>query len=219
MGRRKIYLTEEDRRRHQRERRLELYASFTEEELKRRKELARERKARDTGAGCERAPAAATARSRRGSRGARAKGTESYEDSVHLMEAFGLSKPHFYRRLKADAVPTVFKELSRLPQARGKTIKRKAEHRLGAVTERILPLVPLRQKASAGADRTPQCTLPRPELIAGAVERTLQFAPPSERASANAGNNVLPKLITAKRALQFVSPKRKLVTKAKRAQE
>ncbi|XP_049274383.1 zinc finger protein 133 isoform X5 [Rhipicephalus sanguineus] len=75
MGRRKIYLTEEDRRRHQRERRLELYASFTEEELKRRKELARERKARDTGAGCERAPAAATARSRRGSRGARAKGT------------------------------------------------------------------------------------------------------------------------------------------------
>ncbi|XP_037524869.1 zinc finger protein 236 isoform X4 [Rhipicephalus sanguineus] len=54
---------------------------------------------------------------------------ESYEDSVHLMEAFGLSKPHFYRRLKADAVPTVFKELSRLPQARGKTIKRKAEGR------------------------------------------------------------------------------------------
>ncbi|XP_037499257.1 peroxynitrite isomerase THAP4-like [Rhipicephalus sanguineus] len=52
---------------------------------------------------------------------------ESYKDSVHLMEAFGLSQQHFYRRLKADAVPTVFKEVIRQPAARGKAIKRKAE--------------------------------------------------------------------------------------------
>ncbi|XP_075728112.1 uncharacterized protein LOC119164527 isoform X8 [Rhipicephalus microplus] len=42
MGPRKVYLTEEDRRRHRQGRRCELRASLTEEELKHRKELARE---------------------------------------------------------------------------------------------------------------------------------------------------------------------------------
>ncbi|KAL3190326.1 hypothetical protein MRX96_019854 [Rhipicephalus microplus] len=51
---------------------------------------------------------------------------EAYKDSVFLKEAFGLSQPHFQRRLKEDAVPTVFNKACH-PEAREKVVKRKAQ--------------------------------------------------------------------------------------------
>ncbi|XP_037513711.1 peroxynitrite isomerase THAP4 isoform X2 [Rhipicephalus sanguineus] len=85
---------------------------------------------------------------------------ESYNDSVHLMEAFGLSKQHFYRRLKADAVPTVYKETIWQPAARRKAIKRKAEdaYKALALTEAGHAESSNQHDWSCHGDTTTQCS-------------------------------------------------------------